>query len=144
MIVIYAESSAVLSWLLDEPLGETARQALKKADFVISSDLTLVECDRTLHRAKKLGQLSDEELQELRSELARLVATWAFLRLSEGIVARSRRPFPEEPIRALDALHLASAIEAQVSYQSLTVLTLDDRVRRNAQALGLQVLPASL
>ena len=52
---LYAESSAVLAWLLDEAAGAFVRQTLAQTEIVLASDLTLVECDRVLHRAAALG-----------------------------------------------------------------------------------------
>lgn len=54
---------------------------------------------------------------------------------------RARRPFPVEPIRTLDALHLASALVARSAEAGLMLLTLDQRVRENAQRLGFETLP---
>jgi uncharacterized protein with PIN domain len=42
---LYAESSAVLAWLLDEPTAPSIRAALAGAEMVLASDLTLLECD---------------------------------------------------------------------------------------------------
>ena len=56
---LYAESSAVLAWLLDESTGTFVRQALSKAELVVASDLTIIECDRVLHRAATLGDLTE-------------------------------------------------------------------------------------
>ena len=52
MASLYAESSAVLAWLLEEDAGPFVRQALSQTPVVIASDLTLIECDRVLHRAE--------------------------------------------------------------------------------------------
>jgi len=40
---LYAESSAVLAWLLGDERGESARRSLADAEVVVSSDLTLVD-----------------------------------------------------------------------------------------------------
>ncbi len=48
---LYAESSAVLAWLLDEDAAQTVLDLLAAEQAIIASDLTLVECDRALHRA---------------------------------------------------------------------------------------------
>lgn len=140
-MIVYAESSAVLSWLLGEPSGPAVRRILEAADFVVASDLTLVECDRAFHRARSLGKLSAEKFAELRSELARVASSWILLRLSDEIVARARDTFPEEPIRSLDALHLASALNTAALIPETSILTHDERVRRCALALGLHLLP---
>ncbi len=140
-MIVYAESSAVLSWLLGEPAGPSVRRTLEAAEFVVTSDLTLVECDRAFHRARSLGELSTAKFAELRSELGRLAAGWILLRLSDEIVERARDAFPEEPIRSLDALHLASALNTAALIPETALLTHDQRVRRGALALGLRLLP---
>lgn len=50
-MILYAESSAVLAWLLGEEMGEPVRQLLAAAEGVVTSELTLLECDRVLHRS---------------------------------------------------------------------------------------------
>ena len=140
-MIVYAESSAVLSWLLGEPPGPAVRRTLEAAEFVVTSDLTLVECDRAFHRARGLGELSAERLAELSSELRRLAAGWVLLRLNDEIVERARDTFPEEPIRSLDALHLASVLNTATLIPETAILTHDERVRRCALALGLPLLP---
>jgi predicted nucleic acid-binding protein len=47
-----------------------------------------------------------------------------------------RRPFPAEPIRTLDAIHLATAELLGEAPQLVTIVTRDERVRANARALG--------
>ncbi len=142
-MIVYAESSAVLAWLLGEPPGPAVRNALEAAEFVVASDLTLVECDRAFHRARSLGELSAEGFVELRHELGRLAAGWVLLRISDEIVERARDAFPEGPIRSLDALHLASALHTAALIPETVLLTHDERVRRCALALGLPLLPPS-
>jgi uncharacterized protein with PIN domain len=51
---LYAESSAVLAWLLDEPTAPAVRRLLGEAEVIVASDLTLIECDRVLLRAVAL------------------------------------------------------------------------------------------
>jgi len=52
------------------------------------------------------------------------------------VLARARRPFPVEPIRTLDAVHLATTELLGEAPQFVTILTRDARVRENARALG--------
>jgi predicted DNA-binding protein (UPF0278 family) len=49
--------------------------------------------------------------------------------------------FPREPVRTLDAIHLATALLHAAEIGALVVLSIDQRVRANADALGLAVVP---
>lgn len=135
-MTVYAESSAVLAWLLGDAHGADVRTRLASADVVIASDLTLVECDRVLIRAVALGELPEAEAAGRRAELNAAAAHWTILRVGAEVIDRARQPFPKEPIRTLDALHLASALVAKAAVADLVILSLDDHVRANARALG--------
>jgi uncharacterized protein with PIN domain len=92
--MVYAESSAVLAWLLGEPRGGEVAETLRSARGVIASDLTLVECDRVLIRAWASGLISETERVDQSVALARVAAHWTRLRTDEEVVERARRPFP--------------------------------------------------
>ena len=139
---LYAESSAVLSWLLGDEAGDECRTLLAAARLVISSDLTLIECDRVLHRAALLGEVSEAEAARTRTLASTAAEHWAMFAIHGEIVERARRAFPREPVRALDAIHLSSALVGRGMVGELLVLSLDERVRGNAAALGFGVLPA--
>lgn len=143
-MIVYAESSAVLAWLLGEPSQHLVRLSLAEADRVVSSSLTSLECARGLARARHGRRLkAAEELAAL--QLLDVVARgWDVLDLSDRVLARARAPFPAEPLRSLDALHLASATLFRDALGPVAVLSFDERVRQNAPALGLSVLPAKL
>ena len=138
---VYAESSAVLAWLLDEPSGPAVRHLLAAADAVVASDLTLIECDRVLLRAAVLGELTEAEAADRRAHLAMATTHWHVLRIGPEVVDRARRPFPGEPIRTLDAIHLASVLFARSALAGIELLSLDDRIRKAAGRLGLRVRP---
>ncbi len=119
------------------------RSALAEAEHVLTSDLTLVECDRALIRAEVSLGLRAAEIEGRRTLLETTAAHWTLLSIGPAVIDRARRPFPAEPIRTLDALHLASALGAAETLDGLTVLSLDRRVRSSARALGLSVLPSA-
>lgn len=139
---LYAESSAILAWLLDEPAASAVRHHLAATEIILASDLTLIECDRVLARAVALGELSEAEAADRRGILAAAAAHWQVMRIAPEVVERSRRPFPAEPIRTLDAIHLASALLGRATIAGLRLLSLDDRVRRNGLRLGFEIVPA--
>jgi predicted nucleic acid-binding protein len=139
---IYAESSAVLAWLLGEEVGRPVRVLLRRAELVMASDLTLVECDRVLLRAVTLGEIDEATAADRRAHLNAAAAHWHLWRVSPEIVDRARRPFPAEPVRTLDALHLASALAVRSTVPGVQLLSLDDRIRKSAAQLGFQLQPA--
>src|SRR5207249_11802593 len=63
------------------------------------------------------------------------------LKLLEEILDRARRPFPGEPVRTLNALHLASALTARAAIPELAILSLDSSIRKSSLDLGFEVVP---
>ena len=141
-MTLYAESSAVLAWLLGEANGDSVQSSFSTAELVIASDLMLVECDRVLYRATLTGDLLEAEASERRATLMRATVHWILFGLEEEVIERARRPFPVEPIRSLDALHLSTALLVRSLVPDLRLLTLDRRLRDNGATLGFDVLPA--
>ena len=141
-MIVYAESSAVLSWLLGEERGEAVRDLLHGAEVVVTSDLTLIECDRAFLRAIALKQVTEAGAADHRADLNAAAVGWQVLQIGPEIVERARRPFPGDPIRALDAVHLASALVARQALPGLELVALDQRIRSTGRTLGLRVLPA--
>ncbi len=132
----------MLSWLLGGVGAEPVRRALSDAEIVLASDLTLIECDRVLISAVATGRLSEAHASDRRARLNSVAAHWVLLGIDSGIVERARRPFPGEPIRTLDALHLSSALTARSALPETALLSLDDRVRASGRELGFELLPS--
>ncbi len=60
------------------------------------------------------------------------------------VIERARRPFPGDPLRTLDALHLASVLVGGRGAGVLALLSLDGRIRAAGRELGLNVVPDRL
>lgn len=138
---VYAESSGVLAWLLGEEEGQRVREVFGRSELVAASDLTLIECDRVLIRAVELGEIDEAKAADRRAHLNAAAAHWHVWRVSADIADRARRPFPREPIRALDAIHLASALAVRSVVPGVELLSLDDRIRRSGEQLGFRLQP---
>lgn len=144
MNVVYAESSAVLAWLLDEPGQSGVVGELATADLVVTSTLTVIECSRALARARESRRVKPaEELAALRL-LDQASSSWNVLDISDRVTERARGSFPREPVRTRDAIHLATALVFAESFNALRVLSLDERVRTNAAALGMTLVPGKV
>jgi predicted nucleic acid-binding protein len=138
---IYAESSAVLAWLLGEDTALSVREVLRRAELVAASDLTLVECDRVLIRAISTGEIDEAAAADRRAHLNAAASHWHLWRVTSDIVERARHPFHAEPVRTLDAIHLASALAVRSAVPGVELLSLDDRIRRAGKQLGFHLRP---
>ncbi|HEX9691969.1 MAG TPA: type II toxin-antitoxin system VapC family toxin [Gemmatimonadales bacterium] len=140
-MIAYVESSAVLAWILGEPAGTTVRRLLAKAERVVSSTLTAVECDRAINRGTATGQLSDTQRLAALQLLDAAANSWTTVEMTGIVLQRARQSFPHEPVRTLDAIHLSTAIHVRQAFPDLVVVSLDTRVRENASALAMTVAP---
>jgi predicted nucleic acid-binding protein len=114
----------------------SARAALRGPGRRITSALTLAEATRGVLRARITSRLtSDEERRAIRA-LKTFERRCTIISVTDSVLTRAGRPFPVEPIRTLDAIHLATAELLGEAPQLVTVVTRDTRVRENAQALG--------
>lgn len=140
-MIVYAESSAVLAWIFHEPRADAVNEVFEQATLVLSSTLTSIECTRGVRRAEAAGRVTAREAEALLTEFRSLAEGWDAMEIGERVVLAASVPFPVEPVRSLDAIHLASAKVACDSFGDIAVLSFDERVRANAEALGLTVLP---
>lgn len=94
-----------------------------------------------LIRVVTVGELTEAEAADRRAQLSTAASRWHVLRIAQEVADRARQPFPGEPIRTLDAIHLASTLTARSTIRGLNLLSLDDGVRNAARRLGIEVLP---
>ena len=116
-------------------------QLLEPAEIVSCSDLTLIECGRVLIRVTYSGRLSETEAADCQRQLSAAAHNWNIFHIDDEVVERVQRPFPKEPIRSLDAIHLASALVARTIIPHLELLSLDARLRNSAHDLGFKLQP---
>lgn len=137
MTTLYVETSAVLAWLLEEPTAAEVRESVDSAETVVTSELTWAEVERVVARGESSGSLRGADAQRLRGAVARQRSAWTSMAVSAAVLARTGRAFPMEPVRTLDALHLATALELTKAFPDLRILTFDRRIAENAAALGI-------
>jgi predicted nucleic acid-binding protein len=144
MSIVYAESSAVLAWLLGEASQDAVIHVLAAADEVVTSALTKVECTRGLRRAHANGRINGGQEAAALRFLDDALGGWHVLDISEAVLDAAQGIYPREPAPTLDALHLASAVVLIDAVGKIDVLSFDERVRMNARELGMGVVPAKL
>jgi hypothetical protein len=138
-LTLYVESSAIAARLLGQAPGDRVRDLLERAEHVVSSELLLVECDRALIRAESAGDLSAAAAAGWRATLSLESQYWTLLRIEGEVVERARRPFPLEPVRTLDAIHLSTLLLVRSIFADAELLSFDERIRANAKALGFRL-----
>ncbi|MGH9366130.1 MAG: type II toxin-antitoxin system VapC family toxin [Thermoanaerobaculia bacterium] len=137
MNAVYLETSAVLRWLLGEPDASDIAQHIQATAEPVCSALTILEAHRALIRAERERLTRGPRLRLLRSQLGEASANWNVLEVTPDIRLRAAEPFPIEPVRTLDAIHLATALHFARVFPSLSVLTFDERILSNLEPLGL-------
>lgn len=135
--VRYIETSALLAALLEGDAA--ARKSLRIRGTLVTSLLTFAEARRGLVCARHGGRLTAEQERSALRALARLRARCTTIAVANEILEFAGRPFPVEPIRTLDAVHLATVAAVADAPQFTTVITRDERVRSNALAAGYAV-----
>lgn len=133
----YIESSALLAAFLEGDVA--ARQAIRAGGRRVTSALTLAEAHRAVLRARVAGRLTAEEERAVVGGLITFARRCELIAISPQVLVRAGRPFPAEPVRTLDAIHLASVELLGEPPQLVTVVTRDARVSSNARAFGYSI-----
>lgn len=134
-MIAYLETSAVLSWVLQEPDGQAVQASIRQARGLSTSELTLAECWRAMQRlGEPAGGITHQRLTTFQ-------ARWDLIPVHYRLLAQVGQPFPVEPVRTLDAIHLVTALDLRTAIPDLLIVALDRRVRENARAYGFAVVP---
>ena len=133
----YIESSALVAALLEHEAD--ALKSLRAPARQITSALTLAEAARAIMRARVGDRLTPDAERAAVRALRRFERRCYVVAVTDDILARVRRPFPVEPVRTPDAVHLATVESLGEPPQLISVVTRGQRVRENAKALGYAV-----
>jgi predicted nucleic acid-binding protein len=139
---IYLDASALVKLLVPEADSDALNKELAGLTDVIVSDLALTEVASALGRRVREQRLSREDARRIYREASKLRAASRQAELTPPVHRRAERlmlTLPM-PLRALDALHLATALDAAAA----TVVTFDEHLRHAAGSQGLFVAPPAL
>ncbi|MBI2059881.1 MAG: type II toxin-antitoxin system VapC family toxin [Nitrospirae bacterium] len=132
----YLDSSTILRAVFGEA-GPTPR--VGQGDQVYTSEIAEVEVFRTLDRARLAGKLTDAETAIKAKELSERLTAVRLVPVAREVIETARAGFPV-PVRALDALHVATAQWLQRELgEDLRFWTHDRRQAIAALARGLNV-----
>jgi predicted nucleic acid-binding protein len=135
--ITYIESSALVAAFLEADVA--AQRAIRAPGRRVTSALTVTEAHRAVLRGRVTGRLTLEDERDVVRGLQTFARRCELVAVSNDVLVRAARPFPVEPIRSLDAIHLATIELLGEPPQLVTVVTRDSRVGENARALGYAV-----
>ena len=134
--MLYLETSALLRAAVERQ-AEVLERMQKKPSWVTSA-LTLVECERAIFWMQQRKTMSTRRRADAMSFQRDVTWRTEVSEIDAAIFERTVQPFPVEPVRTLDGMHLASILR-WAETGPVEVMTCDQRVMRNAKQLGLAV-----
>jgi predicted nucleic acid-binding protein len=111
---------------------------LRRGVIAVSWKILEVECFQTLDRVRLEGHLNDREIARKTKELLTLLAKLHLVAVSDEVIALARSNFPVN-VRALDAVHVASAEIVRQTVGPMEFWTHDSRQATAALARGSDV-----
>ncbi len=137
---LYVETSALLRVVLE---GDENLRPLLLGEGRFTSALTFAEASRAVLRARREGRLDARGAREANKRIAEFGRSCETVALEESVLERAGQEFPAEPVRTLDAIHLATILVLDAAGIDIEVASCDLRVRENAEALGFRLLPST-
>jgi predicted nucleic acid-binding protein len=137
----YFDTSALVKRYVRERGSAQVGSLLRRHDL-LSSAITPVEILSALGRRKRSGDLSEEDFSALLSRVQSDRLRWELVEVGGAVLSRAEGIVQGNvPVRALDAVHVASLLEFQAaSAIQISLVTGDARQRDAANYLGLGVI----
>lgn len=140
----YADSSVLVKRHIAE-VGTVWFQtrAADEATVIITSQLTAAETYSAFNRRVREGTLTPDDYTHVAADFDQLFAgAYQTVSVTMPIIERARRLLEQHPLRAYDAVQLATALTAndalvEANLPPLTLLAADDRLLVAAQSEGL-------
>ena len=129
---LYLDTSAVLHAVLETGTTPDLEERIRLAELLITSRLSPVEAARAFLRLRLGGAASEAQLSDAEREVAAVWARCELWELTPMVCELASQVAPGRPLRALDALHLATFVLARRRIAGLELLTVDERLREAA------------
>lgn len=144
--MVFADTSALIKLLLDEPHCDAVRHLFSAADIDFAlCRLAWVEAHSGLARRARLVPADEPGIMRARHELARIWPHFSVVEVTERLTRRAGDHAEAFALRAYDAVQLAAAHElALAGGTPLTFACFDKHLNRAARTLGFEVPFADL
>ncbi len=125
---LYLDTSAILRAVLETGTTPDVEQRIRETPVLITSRLARVEGSRALLRLRLSGGLGEAHLADVERELAALWQRCELWEITPAVCEMACHITPGMPLRALDAIHLATYVLARRRIPGLELLTVDQRL----------------
>jgi predicted nucleic acid-binding protein len=126
---LYLDTSIALRATLEQGTTPEIEDRIAAAPVLVTSRLSLVESARALLRVRSQGGAAEQRLADVRRELDGLWNRCELWELSPAACELASLLAPDQLLRTLDALHLATFILARRRIEGLELLTADKRLQ---------------
>lgn len=146
-LVLYLDTSALLKLYIEEAHSDVVERAVAEAIEISVSEIADLEARAALARVRHLGEITEDDLDRALHRFSLDLYTLRLVRYDEELARQAgalARKHGDPPLRAYDALHLASVLEALRPVRESAVydcrfLAFDRRLVRAARAEGLRL-----
>ncbi len=135
MIRLFLDSSALAKRYVQEVGTERVVVLCREAEEVVVSIIALPEVVSTLNRLRREGRLSQRDYHAIKQDVLADLAEASVIEVTASIVDKALACLERSPLRASDALHIATAMEVSADL----FVTADRRQRQGATDAGLKV-----
>ncbi len=129
----YLDSSAILRPVPGKGLTPEINERLSRADYLVTSRLSLVETAPAFLRVRHLGERPEQLLADAGRSVRSLGSRCEIWKLTREVSSLADTVAPATLLRSLDALHLATYLLARREIEGLELLTADGRLREAAE-----------
>jgi predicted nucleic acid-binding protein len=134
-VLLYLDTSAVLRAMLETGTSPVIEDRIRSARALVSSRLSLVESCRAFLRLRALGGASEERLVDAERNVAAIWSRCELWEVTRSICETACAVATARPLRALDAIHLATFVLARRRLDGLELLTADERLQEAATSI---------
>lgn len=134
----FLDSSAFAKRFIDEPGSDVVADVCARASELGLSVLCVPEVVSALNRRLRERSLTRGQYEQAKRRVLEDVRDAEIIQLTPSVIGAAVRVMEESPVRAMDALHVACALE----WRAKLFVSSDAQQLRAARRAGLDVHPA--
>ena len=140
-MILYLDTSALVKLYTEEEGSGLVRQGVRDSDLIATSLMAYAEARSALARKSRSREISRAALTKCKREFDRDWLRLHRLPVDETLVRKAGELAEEHALRALDALHLATADSLHIALRDAVIFAcFDDALNGAAEARGLALL----